>query len=192
MQAKDQQITELRAAIQQRDNSLQKFIKLNGSLVQNPKEEPYSKVIMQNYERAQVLQEEKIGLSEKAAALVNVPQGFTWPFAHRLVVGPLRQATGHQAARPSERWLHPIRPVHAVAAPRLAWQHGGSVVAHEHWRKHAAASSLRQSGRRCPESRASCSDCAPHQCDQCGSECKVKSILTEHANASAIEPATPD
>jgi hypothetical protein len=71
MQAKDQQIQELRAAVQQRDNSLQKFIKLNGSLVQNPKEEPYSKVILQNYERAQVLQEEKIGLSEKAAALVS-------------------------------------------------------------------------------------------------------------------------
>jgi hypothetical protein len=71
MQAKDQQIQDLRAAIQQRDNSLQKFIKLNGSLVQNPKEEPYSKTILQNYERAQVLQEEKIGLSEKAAALVS-------------------------------------------------------------------------------------------------------------------------
>jgi inhibitor of growth protein 3 len=71
MQAKDQQIQELRAALQQRDNSLQKFIKLNGSLVQNPKEEPYSKVILQNYERSQVLQEEKIGLSEKAAALVS-------------------------------------------------------------------------------------------------------------------------
>jgi len=71
MQAKDQKIQELRAAINQRDNSLQKFIKLNGSLVQNPKEEPYSKVIMQNYERAQILQEEKIGLSEKAAALVS-------------------------------------------------------------------------------------------------------------------------
>jgi inhibitor of growth protein 3 len=71
MQAKDQQIQDLRAAIQQRDNSIQKFIKLNGSLVQNPKEEPYSKVILQNFERAQVLQEEKIGLSEKAAALVS-------------------------------------------------------------------------------------------------------------------------
>jgi inhibitor of growth protein 3 len=71
MQAKDQKIQELRAAISQRDSSLQKFIKLNGSLVQNPKEEPYSKVILQNYERAQILQEEKIGLSEKAAALVG-------------------------------------------------------------------------------------------------------------------------
>lgn len=70
MQAKDTQIQELRAAIQQRDNSLQKFIKLNGSLVVNPKEEPYNKVVIQNYERAQILQEEKIGLVEKAAALV--------------------------------------------------------------------------------------------------------------------------
>jgi inhibitor of growth protein 3 len=71
MQAKDQQIQELRAAIQQRDSSLQKFIKLNGSLVQNPKEEPYSKVIIQNFERAQVLQEEKVGLADKAAILVS-------------------------------------------------------------------------------------------------------------------------
>lgn len=71
MQAKDQIIQDLRTAIQQRDSSLQKFIKLNGSLVQNPKEEPYSKVIKQNYERAQILQEEKVGLSEKAAALVS-------------------------------------------------------------------------------------------------------------------------
>lgn len=55
-----------------RDSSLQKFIKLNGSLVQNPKEEPYSKIILQHYERAQILQEEKIGLVEKAAALVRI------------------------------------------------------------------------------------------------------------------------
>jgi inhibitor of growth protein 3 len=71
MQAKDQQIQELRLFIQQRDGSLQKFIKLNGSLVQNPKEEPYSKAVLQQFERAQKLQEEKIGLSEKAAALVG-------------------------------------------------------------------------------------------------------------------------
>lgn len=70
IQAKDAQIQDLRAAIQQRDNSLQKFIKLNGSLVQNPKEEPYSKVIIANFEKSQILQEEKIGLAEKAAALV--------------------------------------------------------------------------------------------------------------------------
>lgn len=72
MQAKDTQIQELRAAINQRDNSMQKFIKLNGSLVQNPKEEPYSKVIVSSFEKAQILQEEKIGLVEKAAALVGI------------------------------------------------------------------------------------------------------------------------
>lgn len=71
MQAKDTQIQELRAQVHQRDGSLQKFIKLNGSLVQNPKEEPYSKFILSNYEKAQILQEEKIGLVEKAAALVR-------------------------------------------------------------------------------------------------------------------------
>ena len=53
-----------------RDNSLQKFIKLNGSLVQNPKEDPYSKIIMQQFEKCQILQEEKIGLVDKAMALV--------------------------------------------------------------------------------------------------------------------------
>lgn len=71
VQAKDAQIQELRAVIQQRDNSLQKFIKLNGSLVVNPKEEPYNKVVIQSYEKAQILQEEKIGLVEKAAALLD-------------------------------------------------------------------------------------------------------------------------
>ena len=73
VQAKDQQIQEARAIITSRDGSLQKFIKLNGSLVQNPQEEKYSKTIMQNYEKAQLLQEEKIGLVEKAAALVCTP-----------------------------------------------------------------------------------------------------------------------
>jgi len=71
VQAKDQLIQECRAIIQARDNSLQKFIKLNGSLVQNPKEEPYSKIIQQQYEKAQVLQEEKIALVDKATALVR-------------------------------------------------------------------------------------------------------------------------
>ncbi|KAF2731931.1 hypothetical protein EJ04DRAFT_514227 [Polyplosphaeria fusca] len=71
VQAKDSQIQECRSIIAARDNSLQKFIKLNSSLVQNPKEEPYSKTILQAYERSQVLQEEKIGLTEKAAALMD-------------------------------------------------------------------------------------------------------------------------
>ncbi|KAK7190632.1 uncharacterized protein CC84DRAFT_1167342 [Paraphaeosphaeria sporulosa] len=71
VQAKDELIQEARRTIATRDNSLQKFIKLNGSLVQNPKEEPYSKLIVEQYERSQILQEEKIGLVEKAAALLD-------------------------------------------------------------------------------------------------------------------------
>jgi inhibitor of growth protein 3 len=71
-QAKDAQILECRNMIAIRDSSLQKFIKCNGALVPNPKEEQYSKVILQQYERAQILQEEKIGLVEKASMLVSV------------------------------------------------------------------------------------------------------------------------
>jgi len=71
VQAKDNQIQELKSGIQQRDGSIQKFIKLNGSLVENPKEAGYSKTIMANYEKAQILQEEKIGLVDKAAALLD-------------------------------------------------------------------------------------------------------------------------
>lgn len=71
MQAKDAQIQECRSIINARDSSIQKFIKLNSSMVKNPKEDGYAKVILQNYERAQLLQEEKIALSEKAAALVS-------------------------------------------------------------------------------------------------------------------------
>ncbi|ORY06887.1 inhibitor of growth proteins N-terminal histone-binding-domain-containing protein [Clohesyomyces aquaticus] len=71
VQAKDQQINECRSIINARDSSLQKFIKLNGSLVQNPKEEPYSKIIQQNFDKAQMLQEEKIALVEKACSLMD-------------------------------------------------------------------------------------------------------------------------
>jgi hypothetical protein len=80
-----------------RDNSLQKFIKLNGSLVQNPKEEPYAKLIQQNYERAQILQEEKIGLVEKAAALVCIRQLHTSTTAYSQITdGSPRKAIRHQ------------------------------------------------------------------------------------------------
>jgi inhibitor of growth protein 3 len=87
VQAKDQLIQECKNIIMARDNSLQKFIKLNGSLVQNPKEDPYSKIIMQQYEKCQILQEEKIGLVDKAMALVRV---FT-SFSHRLCLRFHRQ-----------------------------------------------------------------------------------------------------
>lgn len=72
MQAKEQQIQACNNIIETRDSSLQKFVKLNGSLVKNPKEEPYNKLILQNYEKAQTLQDEKVHLAEKAAQLVRI------------------------------------------------------------------------------------------------------------------------
>lgn len=71
IQAKDKTIQDARTAINTRDGSLQKFIKLNGSLAPNPKEEQYGKVILQNFDRSQQLQEEKIQLSEKACVLLD-------------------------------------------------------------------------------------------------------------------------
>lgn len=56
-----------------RDNSIQKFLKLNGAGQANPKEEGYCKNVMANFDKAQIVQEEKVGLSEKAALLVSLP-----------------------------------------------------------------------------------------------------------------------
>ncbi|KAL2864932.1 putative PHD finger domain protein [Aspergillus lucknowensis] len=71
IQAKDKVIQDCRAIINSRDASIQKFIKLNGSLTPNPKEEQYSKLVLQNIDRSQQLQDEKIQLSEKACVLLD-------------------------------------------------------------------------------------------------------------------------
>ncbi|KAL2808925.1 inhibitor of growth proteins N-terminal histone-binding-domain-containing protein [Aspergillus granulosus] len=71
IQAKDKIIQECRSIINAKDASIQKFIKLNGSLTPNPKEEQYSKSILQNLDRSQQLQDEKIQLSEKACILLD-------------------------------------------------------------------------------------------------------------------------
>ncbi|KAE8338152.1 hypothetical protein BDV24DRAFT_89511 [Aspergillus arachidicola] len=71
IQAKDKIIQECRTTINSRDSSLQKFIKMNGSLTPNPKEEQYGKVILQNLDKSQQLQDEKIQLSEKACVLLD-------------------------------------------------------------------------------------------------------------------------
>ncbi|KAL3479041.1 hypothetical protein BJX99DRAFT_222854 [Aspergillus californicus] len=71
IQAKDKIIQDSRILINSRDASIQKFIKLNGSLTPNPKEEPYAKTILQNLERSQLIQDEKIMLSEKACILLD-------------------------------------------------------------------------------------------------------------------------
>lgn len=71
IEAKDKIIQECRAIINSRDGSIQKFIKANGSLAPNPKEDQYSKTVLENYDRCEVLQDEKIQLSEKACMLLD-------------------------------------------------------------------------------------------------------------------------
>ena len=73
IQAKDRIVQECRNIIATRDNSIQKFLKLNGAGQPNPKDDGYCKNVMANYDKAQVVQEEKVGLSEKAALLVSLP-----------------------------------------------------------------------------------------------------------------------
>ncbi|KAJ5981731.1 hypothetical protein N7499_009217 [Penicillium canescens] len=71
IQAKDKAMQECRAIINSRDGSIQKFIKMNGSLAANPKEEQYGKTILENMDQSFELQTEKIQLSEKACVLLD-------------------------------------------------------------------------------------------------------------------------
>lgn len=71
IEAKDKVMQECRATINSRDGSIQKFIKLNGSLASNPKEEEYSKAVLKNLDKSQEIQNEKIQLSEKACVLLD-------------------------------------------------------------------------------------------------------------------------
>ncbi|KAL4930502.1 putative PHD finger domain protein [Aspergillus undulatus] len=71
IQAKDKIMQDCRTLINSRDASIQKHIKVNGSLSSHPKEEQYSKVILQNLDRSSQIQDEKIQLSEKACILLD-------------------------------------------------------------------------------------------------------------------------
>ena len=69
--AKQDSINECNALIANRDGQLQKWVKLSGSLVPHPKEEIFNKAILDAYDKAQMLQDEKIALMEKAGSLVS-------------------------------------------------------------------------------------------------------------------------
>ncbi|KAL8695635.1 MAG: hypothetical protein Q9224_003274, partial [Gallowayella concinna] len=69
--AKDRVVQECRTDAASRDASIQKFLKTNGARQLNPKEEPYSKAILSNYEKAQLYQDEKIALSDRATLLLD-------------------------------------------------------------------------------------------------------------------------
>ena len=71
IQAKDREMQKYHSAITAKDGSLQKYLKLNGSLNAHPKEREYSETILKNYDLCQELQNHKISLSDKACMLLD-------------------------------------------------------------------------------------------------------------------------
>lgn len=71
VQAKDLQIAAFKDEIHKRDAQLQKWVRVNGGHVPNPKEEAFSKTINDCYDKCEILQAEKLGLSEKAQIVLD-------------------------------------------------------------------------------------------------------------------------
>ncbi len=69
--AKERQIQICMDIINSRDANIQKWIRMNGSLVANPKEEQLRKTILENFDKVQVLQEEKCALAQKSQQAVD-------------------------------------------------------------------------------------------------------------------------
>jgi inhibitor of growth protein 3 len=68
---KDRLLQECINVISRHDTSIQKWIRINGSHVSNPKEESYSRVILENYDKAQIIQEEKCTLAQKTQQVID-------------------------------------------------------------------------------------------------------------------------
>ncbi|ERF76845.1 hypothetical protein EPUS_07635 [Endocarpon pusillum Z07020] len=71
IQAKDREVQKYQSAINAKDGSLQKHLKLNGSLNAHPKEKEYADTILKNYDLCQEIQNQKIALSDKACVLLD-------------------------------------------------------------------------------------------------------------------------
>jgi inhibitor of growth protein 3 len=71
IQAKDHQILAYKDEINKRDAALQKWVRLNGGHVPNPKEDAFSKTINDCFDKCEILQAEKCGLSEKALIVLE-------------------------------------------------------------------------------------------------------------------------
>lgn len=71
IQAKDHQILAYKDEINKRDQALQKWVRLNGGHVPNPKEDAFTKTIGDCFDKCEILQAEKCGLSEKALIVLE-------------------------------------------------------------------------------------------------------------------------
>ncbi|KAF4636148.1 hypothetical protein G7Y89_g1948 [Cudoniella acicularis] len=68
---KDRQMAECLSIINKHDGAIQKWIRMNGSHTPNPREEALGKIILENYEKAQILQEEKVALAQKTQQVID-------------------------------------------------------------------------------------------------------------------------
>ncbi|KAK5129837.1 hypothetical protein LTR08_002774 [Meristemomyces frigidus] len=68
---KDRQIARLKLDIAKRDEQLQKWVRINGGHVANTKEDAFSKTMNDCYDKCEILQAEKCGLSEKAQIVLE-------------------------------------------------------------------------------------------------------------------------
>ena len=162
IQAKDRVVQECRNVIATRDGSIQKFLKLNGAGQPNPKEEGYCKNVMPNFDKAQIVQEEKVGLSEKAALLVE-----SSPSVSPLSRGPAEndnfisltppppsparppnQTPRLQNPRPPKRRRHPTGPATPLPPQQQHPQHTPPApLVHRNRRPDPSAPSIRQRRR---------------------------------------------
>ncbi|KAL2403943.1 hypothetical protein ABEF95_007788 [Exophiala dermatitidis] len=71
IQAKDKDLQKYQSVINQKDNNLQKHIKMNGVLTPHPKENEYTDLIKKNYDLCLDLQNQKVSLSERACMLLE-------------------------------------------------------------------------------------------------------------------------
>lgn len=69
--AKEQMLQEHFAAVSSRDMSLQKHVKAHGSLTPHPREAAYNESVIQNLDRCQTLQDEKIALADRSSVLLD-------------------------------------------------------------------------------------------------------------------------
>ena len=71
IQAKDRELQKYQSVINAKDGSLQRHLKLNGSLSAHPKEKEYSDTIFKNFDLCLEKQSQKIALSDKACVLLD-------------------------------------------------------------------------------------------------------------------------
>lgn len=68
---KDREYDECLSIIEERDGRIQKFIKANGSHEINPREEAYRKTILEYFEKAEALADEKIALTQRIQVIID-------------------------------------------------------------------------------------------------------------------------